>query len=482
MLEEKFPYMEAEKFIYNAAAEKKDKGARHSALYYRYYEFKRMCKKSASYGITLDDNYNIIVSGFLPKEYEIPNTALKGRVIRAIDAVYNKLIDGKNPLGHNIGEDHILPSRYMRSVIESLCSLGYITRTLAGYMYQGFSPIYSYSFSEEQKSKWSNRSVSFQFNRYELSSAIKNITGTALKTIPQIDHNKKLERKPGKKQKAFMQDSSLGLLELDKEKAALLPDKTDALIKIEHYGISKVIKRVGNREYSQFTSLKKKERECLTINGKQICEGADMPLGSFTVLLNAIIKDSSLLTIKPDKNVRAQAYSLASVIMKKEDPKANLVDLLGANGYADKSPIAQIKGWVRNWITCRENGTEYIDKKGMYRRAMFRGNRLSNYVKDNMPNLYYYICNLQYIEWRIYKNKTMYELLEYIEYSHMRKILMKFACIRVHDAIYCSLDDAEAIKNVMYADIGIRRKFLDISISDMLALDEETFSSLMNGK
>lgn len=452
----------------------------HTSEYIRWFKFKRLCKKAIEYGINLNIDGYYSLDCMLPKNYELPNTSYKSRLIRAVDSIYNNILSGKAPLGYVLDSDFMLPRGTGHDLLYSLCRGGAISREFAGYMYRGI-PIYRYDISGEQKLMWESQSTELQINRFEMSYRTRELIGTTVKKLKVLDYSEDEAREPSKKHRSHKINTVIRDIKINERKASEIHDKSISMVRLETQLRADTILRVGYREYSVVTSMKKKERSCLELDGEELCEGADMPLGSFTVLINSIIKASKYLPIQPDKRTRSEAYILASKVMKEESPKQNLAKILGAAGYRDKSPEDQVKGWVRNWITKRKEWSKYIDRKGIKKVAMFRGNKLSEYIAKNFPSLYDFICSLQKTEWGVYKNNTMYELLEYLEFQSMRRLLTIYKGIRVHDAVYCKISDANSIKDSMYKEIGVRRKFIDADVGSLEDLEDECFERTMKG-
>jgi hypothetical protein len=479
ILEKKYPSADVQR-VY--LPEQKPVGAkRHTTAYMKWFKFKKLCRKAIEYGIDVDSDGCHTISGTMPVNYSLPDTLYRGRLIRAFTNIYKRVSEGKAPLGYMLDNEYMLPRGTGHSLLYFLCEGGLISREFAGYMYHGI-PIYKYDITEDQKAKWKNFEIKLQVNRLDVLSKVKETVGTTIKKLELLDYSKDEERKPSKKTRSHKINTTINDISIDTEKIKnLSEEKSLSFVRLEAGLRPDTILRVGFREYSVLTNMRKKERACLKLDGEEICEGADMPLGSFTVLINSIIKASKHLPIVPDKRTRTEAYVLASNIMSKEDPKNSLIELLGAVGYRGKSPGDQIKGWIRNWITKRREWSEYIDKKGTKRVAVFKGNKLSEYIKNNFPSLYYFIGNLQKVEWGKYNNKTMYELLEYLEFQSMRKLLCKYKGIRVHDAIYCKVSDANAVKNSMYRELGVRRKFDNANILEIMGLHGRDFDVAMKG-
>ena len=212
---------------------------------------------------------------------------------------------------------------------------------------------------------------------------------------------------------------------------------------------------VNYREYDAITNMTKSERETFKYMGEKIVEGADMPLGSFTLLIGSIAKQNelnySMYTDIVDGKAIKEAKWLFDIMKRNSSPKENLCELLNIKSTKARSNNDRLKSFVRNYITQRENGTAY-KKRGKELKYRFHDNELSMFIKSNTPNLYMAISRLQHRMWA-HGHKTMYKWLEWLEYECMYSIMSVIDGFRVHDALYCRESDAAKAKELMYSRI-----------------------------
>lgn len=283
--------------------------------------------------------------------------------------------------------------------------------------------------------QWEKRDIILPESVYEAHYVNKKLYGTTTLThkLPKIETFYKMtaHTKGDKDSRPrFYNDSVLGMI--------MRPDGSF---------LSPVVKRTGNRLYSDLTRMPKTERALLTLNGKPLYE-ADCTMAAFTSVVRALAKKELHLPNIGDvtavKNrlseAEEEAKTVYNVIVAGEygEGKERLSENLGVRARRGSNKVETLKKDLKYMMCKRQPGTIERKKDGTFGPVIDWPIETEEIIKVKYPALYAAIDTIRKWVWYHSKNKTMYQLMEGLEANWY--IWMKQNCntnlIRVHDAVY----------------------------------------------
>lgn len=229
------------------------------------------------------------------------------------------------------------------------------------------------------------------------------------------------------------------MITLDEQSIDYLPGDDDYIQFVNKWNSHSKVKKVGNRIYSWFHSLKSRERNWLMIDGSHLIEAFDVHACNFCIL-GKLLENTDV-----DKK-ELREYQR---IMKFEYIYAEIAKYAGIQ--FTKLVKDCIKKSCQHWLNIRKQHL----KSGKNRDKYFE--YVDSFFKNKFPSIYSAIVNWHEEEYTNSAGKTKKSKMLWDDYQAVEfEIITGKIClylyktygvipVTVHDAVYLSKADAEKI-------------------------------------